>query len=176
MAFQNFQKQQEDGFDHRMVDLRRVTRVVKGGRRFRFRATVIVGDKRGQVGMGVAKGADVQTAISKAQEAAKKNIIRFILEGGTIPHEITRTFRGATVFLKPAPQGSGIIAGGPIRSVALLGGLRDLSSKMMGSHNRLNVVRATMMALEAMQERKVKPSKKSVETKVEETKGENNAS
>lgn len=173
MAFQKFSGQGEDNqYDHRVVDLRRVTRVVKGGRRFRFRATVIIGDKRGSVGLGIAKGADVQNAISKAQEAAKKNLVRFILEGGTIPHEITRTYRGATVFLKPAPQGSGIIAGGPIRSVALLGGLRDLSSKMMGSHNRLNVVKATLLALTAMQAR---PAKKAKTVKQEEKKGEQNA-
>jgi len=168
MAYQNFQKPEDNAFDHRVVDLRRVTRVVKGGRRFRFRATVIVGDKKGAVGLGVAKGADVQQAISKAQESAKKNLVHFNLEGGTIPHENKSTYRGATVFLKPAPQGSGIIAGGPIRSVALLGGLRDLSSKMMGSHNRLNVVKATLMALEGMKERKAKKEKVK--------KGETNAS
>ena len=174
MAFQKFPGQSDDQFDHRVVELRRVTRVVKGGRRFRFRATVIIGDKRGNIGLGVSKGADVQNAISKAQESAKKNVVRFILEGGTIPHEITRTYRGATVFLKPAPQGSGIIAGGPIRSVALLGGLRDLSSKMMGSHNSLNVVKATMKALTAMQPRPLKKEKVATadETQPEVKKGE----
>jgi len=174
MAFQKFPGQSDDQFDHRVVELRRVTRVVKGGRRFRFRATVIVGDKRGNIGLGVSKGADVQNAISKAQESAKKNVVHFILEGGTIPHEITRTYRGAKVFLKPAPQGSGIIAGGPIRSVAILGGLRDLSSKTMGSHNSLNVVKATMLALTSMQPRPLKKEKVTavVEAQPEVKKGE----
>lgn len=150
---------EESGFDHRVVDLRRVTRVVKGGRRFRFRATVIIGDKKGSVGLGVAKGADVQQSIQKAQEAAKKNLVRFPLHGGTIPHEIKSSYRGAIVYLKPAPEGSGIIAGGPIRSVALLGGLRDLSAKMMGSHNRLNVVKATLKAFSGLKPRPSKAKK-----------------
>ncbi len=140
----------EKQFDHRVVDLRRVTRVVKGGRRFRFRATVLVGDKRGTVGLGIAKGADVQRALQKAQEAAKKHLVRISIEKGTLPHEIQRRFRGSTVLLKPAPEGTGIIAGGPVRLVALLAGIRNLSSKMMGSHNPVNTVKATLAGLSAM--------------------------
>ena len=141
---------QETAYDHRVVDIRRVVRVVKGGRRFRFRAMVIVGDKRGKVGLGVAKGADVQQAIGKAQEAAKKHLIHVQLWKGTIPHAIQRRFRGAVVLLKPAPEGSGIIAGGAIRPVAFLAGIHDLSSKIMGSHNPLNVIKATLAALSSM--------------------------
>lgn len=176
MAYQAFSRQGEDNtYDHRVVDLRRVTRVVKGGRRFRFRATVIVGDKRGTVGLGVAKGADVQQAIGKAQESAKKSLIKFNMDGGTIPHEIKSTYRGAVVFLKPAPQGSGLIAGGPIRSVALLGGLHDISSKMMGSHNRLNVVKATLKALQGLKKPKERPAKKTEKAEIIKE-GENHAS
>jgi small subunit ribosomal protein S5 len=141
---------QETTYDHRVVDIRRVVRVMKGGRRFRFRATVIVGNKRGAVGLGLAKGKDVQQAVAKAQEAAKKHLVRVLLFRGTVPHAIQRRFRGAVVLIKPAPEGSGIIAGGPIRSVALLAGIHDLSSKMMGSHNPVNVIKATLLALSSM--------------------------
>ena len=141
---------QESAYDHRVIDIRRVVRVVKGGRRFRFRATVIIGDKRGRVGLGVAKGKDVQQAIGKAQEAAKKHMVRVPLAGNTIPHAIQRRFRGATILLKPAPEGSGIIAGGPIRSVALLAGIHDISSKLMGSHNPLNATKAALAAFSAL--------------------------
>lgn len=137
----------ETNLDHRVIDIRRVVRVVKGGRRFRFRATVIVGDKQGTVGLGVAKGSDVQQAVMKAQEAARKHLVHVVLAGHTIPHMIQRRFRGAVILLKPAPQGSGIIAGGPIRSVALLAGIHDISSKMMGSHNPVNIVKASLAAL-----------------------------
>lgn len=141
---------QETAYEHRVVDIRRVVRVVKGGRRFRFRAAVIVGDKRGKVGFGVAKGADVQRAIAKAQEAAKKRLTHVSLSKGTIPHAIQRRFRGAIVLLKPAPEGSGIIAGGAVRSVAFLAGIHDLSGKIMGSHNPVNVIKATLSALSSM--------------------------
>lgn len=152
MALTTFERGlEETAYDHRVVDIRRVTRVVKGGRRFRFRATVLIGDKRGAVGLGLAKGADVQRAIMKAQEAAKKHLIRVPLSRGTIPHAIQRRYRGAIVLLKPAPEGSGIIAGGPIRAVVALSGIHDISSKMMGSHNPVNVIKATFSALSSLQ-------------------------
>ncbi len=148
MALMTFQPvQEEKAWEHRVIDLRRVTRVMKGGRRFRFRATVLIGDKRGSIGLGIAKGKDVQQSVEKAQNAAKKNLLHFTIVKGTIPHAIQRRFRGATILLKPAPEGSGIIAGGPVRSVALLAGILNISSKMMGSHNPLNITRATLLAL-----------------------------
>lgn len=151
MALTKFSSETGDTtYDHRVVDIRRVVRVMKGGRRFRFRATVLVGDKRGTVGLGVAKGSDVQTAIAKAQEAARKHLTKVPLSRGTIPHEQRRRFRGATVLLKPAPEGSGIIAGGSVRSLAMLAGIHDLSSKLIGSHNRINVLKATLLALSSM--------------------------
>jgi small subunit ribosomal protein S5 len=148
---------EQAAYDHRVIDIRRVVRVVKGGRRFRFRATVIVGDKKGAVGLGVAKGADVQQAVTKAQEAAKKDFIRVPLQKGTIPHEVKYRFRGAVVLLKPAPAGSGIIAGGPVRAVAALAGLQDLSSKLMGSHNAVNVVKAALGAFQSLKTRRTVP-------------------
>lgn len=141
---------EETSHEHRVVDLRRVARVRKGGRRFRFRATVVVGDKRGNVGMGIAKGRDAQGAIAKAQEAAKKRLVRVSIEGGTIPYACQVRFRGAEVLVKPAPEGTGIRAGGAVRAVATLAGIRDLSSKVMGSRNTVNVVTATLKALSGM--------------------------
>lgn len=156
MALTTFESMQEEkAMEHRVIDLRRVTRVMKGGRRFRFRATVLIGDKRGSVGLGIAKGADVQRSVEKAQNAAKKNLINVTIVKGTIPHSIQRRFRGATILLNPAPEGSGIIAGGPVRSIALLAGILNLSSKMMGSHNPVNVTRATLLALSQLKPARV---------------------
>lgn len=164
MALQTVEQQAgESKLDHRVVDISRVSRTVKGGRRFRFRASVVVGDKRGKVGLGVAKGADVQQAIIKAQELANKNLIRVPLVAGTIPHMQQKKFSGSLVILKPAPEGSGIITGSTVRAVVELAGINDISSKVLGSSNKLNVVRATLEALKTMKDpkkcvRKKKPS------------------
>lgn len=140
----------EGEFDHTVVDVRRVSRTVKGGRRFRFRASVLVGDKRGRVGFGVAKGRDVQSAITKSQTAARKLVVRVVLQRGTIPHEVRGAYGGARVLLMPAPPGAGIIAGSAIRQLAILAGVTDLSSKLLGSRNKLNVIRATLQALASL--------------------------
>lgn len=137
-------------FDHSVVDIRRVSRTVKGGRRFRFRATVLVGDKRGRVGLGVEKGKDVQAAIMKAQAAAGKRPVTISLRGTSIPHMVRGTYGGAIVLLKPAPPGAGIIAGGAIRALAAIAGINDLSSKIMGSHNKINVTKAALRALQSL--------------------------
>lgn len=137
-------------YDHEMLDLARVTRVVKGGRRFRFRATVVIGDRAGKVGFGVGKSKDVQQAIQKAQNAAQKNMITVTLHDGTIKHTTKAKFKSAIVMLKPARQGTGIIAGGTVRTVADLAGIKNLVAKVYGSPNKINNARATLKALDAM--------------------------
>lgn len=144
----NRREQQE--FDQRLVEIARVTRVMAGGKRMRFRACVVIGDRMGRVGMGVKKGADVTAAVEKAVTAAKKTMIRVPLVEGTIPHPITMKEGGAVVLLKPAPQGQGVIAGGPIRMVMELAGVKNISSKMMGSNNKIGNVRATIKALASL--------------------------
>lgn len=138
-------------YEQKLVDLARVTRVVAGGRRFRFRATVVIGNKKGTVGMGVAKGADVSTAVEKAVKRAQKNLINVSLAGGTIPHETEVKYKGARVLLKPAREGTGVIAGGPVRAVVELAGVKDILSKMLGSQNKISNVRATLQALQNLE-------------------------
>jgi small subunit ribosomal protein S5 len=137
-------------FDEKVVQIDRVTRVVKGGRRLRFRAILVVGDKNGRVGVGVEKGADVVTAIEKATTKAKKNLKQIPLAETTIPHEITAEFAGAKVFLKPARKGTGVIAGGAVRAVLEAAGVKDILSKIQGSSSKLNNVYATLKALELL--------------------------
>ncbi len=138
-------------FDQILVEIARVARVMKGGRRFGFRATVVIGDRKSRAGMGVAKGADVSMAINKAVSKARKKLVTVPLINGTIPHEITLKKGSAKVFLKPARPGTGIIAGGGVRAVAELSGVKDLLSKMLGSANKINNVRATLAAFEKLQ-------------------------
>lgn len=135
-------------FEQKLIDIARVARVVAGGKRFRFRAVVCVGNKKGKVGVGVAKGSDVSIAISKAVAQAKKNLIEVPIVKNTIPHEIVVNFRGARVFLKPAAEGTGVIAGGAVRAVVELAGIKNILSKMQGSNNKLNNVKATILALQ----------------------------
>lgn len=137
-------------YDHELLDLSRVVRVVKGGRRFRFRASVVIGDRAGRVGFGIGKSKDVQQAIQKAQEQAKKSLVRVSLKDGTVPHTIKAKHGSSTVFLKPARPGTGVIAGGTVRMVADLVGMKDLVAKCYGSSNRINTARAAIKALGAM--------------------------
>lgn len=137
-------------FDQTLVDVARVARVVKGGKRFRFRATIVIGDHKGKVALGVAKGPDVTTAIAKAVNQAKKNFIVVPLVNETIPHEIQYKYSSATVLLKPARPGTGIIAGGGVRAVAELAGIKNLLSKMLGSANKINNIRAALLALSSL--------------------------
>ncbi|MDP4038499.1 MAG: 30S ribosomal protein S5 [bacterium] len=134
-------------FPEKIISLDRVTRVVKGGRRFRFRATVVVGDGMGKVGVGIGKGKDAPTSIIKAVNKAQKDIIEVNLSGSTIPHDIQVSFGGATVLLKPASEGTGVIAGGAVRSVVEAVGIRDLLTKALGSNNKINNAYATITAL-----------------------------
>lgn len=137
-------------FDERIVQIDRVARVVKGGRRFRFRATVVLGDRKGKVGLGISKGADVQTAIRKAVTDAKKNMIVAPIIEDSIPFEMTSRFAGAKVLLKPARRGTGIIAGGAVRPVIELAGITNVLSKSLGSNNRINNAKAALLALKQM--------------------------
>jgi len=138
-------------FDQKLIDLARVTRVVAGGRRFRFRATLVIGDKRGRVGVGTAKGSDVAIAVEKAYAQAKKNLQKIVMDKNTIPHQARVKFKSARVLLRPARQGTGIIAGGPVRAVVELAGIKDIVSKMLGSNNKINNAQATLKALTSLE-------------------------
>lgn len=139
--------QEEKIFDEVVVNIDRVARVVKGGRRFRFKALVVVGDGKNRVGVGVSKGADVQAAVTKATAVAKKNIVTIPLTNGTIPHETLAKVSGAKVLLKPAAPGTGIIAGGTVRAILNVTGVHNVLSKSLGSSNKVNIAYATIDAL-----------------------------
>ena len=134
--------------EDKLVSLKRVTKVVKGGRNFRFAALVVVGDKNGHVGAGLGKASEVPEAIRKAKEDAKKNIIELPLdENGSVPHDFLGKFGSASVLLKRSPEGTGIIAGGPARNVLELAGFKNIRTKSLGSNNKQNVVLATINGL-----------------------------
>jgi len=137
-------------FEELVINIDRVSRVVKGGRRFRFKALVVIGDHKTKIGVGVAKGADVQAAIAKATDVAKKNMIIIPVVNETIPHESEVKFSGAQVLLKPAAPGTGIIAGGVVRSIIGMTGIRNLLSKSLNSTNKVNIAYATIEALRAL--------------------------
>lgn len=143
---------EEKQFDERVVHIDRVARVVKGGRRFRFRALVVVGDPKGhKVGVGSAKGADVTSAVAKAVDVAKKNMIIVPVYKDTLPHEITAKVSGAHILIKPASKGTGLIAGGVIRTVLEVCGLHNVLSKSLGSTNKTNIAYATIEGLKSIE-------------------------
>ncbi len=168
-----FSKEREKSeFDQQVLDLARVTRVTEGGKHLSFRACVIIGDRRGRVGYGIAKGRDVQIGVEKAVHQAKKNLITVPIIRETIPHHIVQKFKAAIVMLKPAPRGAGIIAGGATRVVLELAGIPNVSSKLLGkTKNKIAVVQATFEALKSFK-RSGKPSKK-IETTEKATTGNN---
>lgn len=141
---------EEKQFDERVVHIDRVARVVKGGRRFRFRALVVLGDHKGKVGIGIAKGADVTAAVAKAVDVAKKNMVTINLYNGTIPHEAEAKISGARILVKPAAPGTGLIAGGVVRTVLEVAGISNALSKSLGSSNKINIAYATLEALQSV--------------------------
>ena len=141
---------EEKQFDERTLHIDRVARVVKGGRRFRFRALVVVGDRKNKVGIGIAKGADVTAAVTKATEVAKKHMVSIPLYKGTLPHEVEAKVSGAHILLKPASPGTGLIAGGVVRSILEAAGVHNALSKSLGSSNKTNTAYATIAGLQSV--------------------------
>lgn len=141
-------------FEEKVLHINRCSKVVKGGRKFSFSALVLVGDGKGKVGFGFAKANEVSDAIRKGSEAARKNVFEFEMEGSTIPHDVHVTWDGAELFLRPAKDGTGVVAGSKIRSILELGGIKDVIAKSLGCNNPINLVRATFKALEALRNRK----------------------
>lgn len=155
----DFKKEKRD-YEHSLLNVARVARVVQGGRRFSFRATVAIGDRKGKVGVGVAKGSDVSTAIGKAIHDAKKNLVVFAMENNTIPHEVNAKYESAKIILKPAREGKGIVAGGALRVIADLGGIKDLTAKSLGSNNKINTAKAMLSALKQLKNKERKVTEK----------------
>lgn len=144
------QAPEEKQFDERTLHVDRVARVVKGGRRFRFRALVVVGDRKNRVGIGISKGADVTAAVTKATEVAKKHMIAVPTYKGTIPHEVEAKVGGAKILVKPASVGTGLIAGGVVRTILEVAGISNALSKSLGSTNKANTAYATIAALQSV--------------------------
>lgn len=147
-----FDKREPKEFEEEVIQIDRVTRVVKGGRRLRFRATVVIGDKKGRVGYGIGKSTEVQLAIQKAIGKAKKTLITVPIYNGTIPHAIQVKFKASKILIKPASEGTGVIAGGAVRKILDVAGVRNVLSKSLGSSNRLNNTKAAFLALTKMRE------------------------
>lgn len=144
------QEKPQSDFEEKVLFINRCSKVVKGGRKFSFSALILVGDGKGKVGYGFAKANELTDAIRKGGEAAKKNMMSFAKEGTTIPHEITVSWDGSKIMLRPAPQGAGVIAGSKVRSVLEMAGIKDVMAKSLGASNPINLVKATFKALQQL--------------------------
>ena len=158
----------ELALNDKLMYINRVAKVMKGGKRLRFSALVVTGDGNGHVGIGIGKATEVPAAINKGGARAKKNLIKVTLAGNTIPHEITVKYGAAKVLLKPAAPGTGVIAGGSIRAVLTACGIKDILTKSLGTANRINVARATMLALSELKDPKEELAKRKATLNVEE--------
>lgn len=147
-----YREREEKEFEEKVVQVRRVTKVVTGGKRMGFRVLAVVGDKKGKVGAGIGKASEVAVAIRKAVESAKKKMITFPQIGGTLPHEVVGKLGASEVLLRPAPSGRGVIAGGAVRVVLELAGVRDVVAKNIGSSNAINSAKATLRALSSLRD------------------------
>lgn len=150
----------ESAYDERVIEIARVAKVVKGGRRFQFRVTIVAGDNNGKIGIGIGKANAVPDAMRKATERAHKSMHPVFLSGTTIPHEVLGKVAGAKVLLRPASPGTGVIAGGGVRAVLEVAGVHDILTKSLGSANVLNVVKATIEALESLKSPKAEAAKR----------------
>lgn len=144
------QDRERSEFDQKVVEVKRVTRVVAGGKRMRFRALVVIGDHKGRVGMGLRKGSDVAESVNKAVSQAKKNMVSLPLVNETIPHELNIKYKSSSLMLRPARPGTGVIAGGAVRQVFELAGVKNVVSKMLGSNNKVNNIKAIFEAFRKM--------------------------
>ena len=161
------QREKDTEFKEKVVQIRRVTKVVKGGKKMGFRAVVVVGDMVSRVGLGIGKAAEVSAAIRKGVESAKKNMMNVTQIAGTLPHEIIGRFSASKVMLRPAPAGTGVIAGGAVRTILELGGYKNVVAKSIGSNNAINVARATLSALASLKDLEQEKDVRGKEFKVE---------
>ncbi|HOK00531.1 MAG TPA: 30S ribosomal protein S5 [Candidatus Pacearchaeota archaeon] len=159
-----YNREKKDEFETKVLDISRVDRMTAGGRRLRFRAAVVVGDKKSRVGLGVAKGVDVAQAVEKATRAAKKNLINVLIVNETIPHQVEAKFSAAEVMLKPQKKGRGLIAGGTVRTICDMSGIKNVSSKILGrTGNKINNAKATIEALKKLKVKEVNKEDKKEE-------------
>lgn len=154
------EKEAKDAFEEKVIEVSRVSRTVKGGRRIRFRALVVIGDKNGKVGMGLGKSSEVSGAVQKAAAQARKNIVQIPIINGTIPHEVIGEFGAAKVLIRPASEGTSVVAGGSVRVVAELAGIQDLLAKSLGSRSKINNIAATINGLKSFNKNVVDTIKK----------------
>ncbi len=159
-GFRNKSEQTQEEFEQRIIDIARVTRVMAGGKRMRFRACVAIGDKKGRVAIGLAKGADVTNAVTKAVNRAKKNMIEVPIINDTIPHAIRHKYGAAEILFKPAGKGRGIIAGGAVRIIVELSGIKNITSKILGTNNKVNNVKCAIEALKNLKRAEGKKKEK----------------